>query len=163
MTTKSDIKLRRHWLCYSLSTNKAYCHPCWLFGTNSGVALVTGFDDRQHLSSRLQSHEESKQHLEACKIHETWCSRGIIDDVMDSSIFEKKKIIGAKFYNALSMCPYPGYAKSCISRAQKGEREWKPRKLLISDWVAFKIRPITRGSSEQTRGKCKVLAPQTSR
>ena len=48
--------------------------------------MVTGFDDRQHLSSRLQSHEESKQHLEACKIHETWCSRGIIDDVMDSSI-----------------------------------------------------------------------------
>ena len=53
MTTKSGNKLRRHWLCYSPSSNKAYCQPCWLFGTNSGIDFVTGFDVCQHLSSRL--------------------------------------------------------------------------------------------------------------
>ena len=89
MKTKCDVKLTRHWLCYSTILDKVYCQPCSLF-ENTCSRLVTGYDGWQHLSDALKTRQESISHLSAWKIQEIWSAHGIVDDVIDVSLHKEE-------------------------------------------------------------------------
>ena len=57
----------RHWLSYSLSTNKAYCIPCIAFSGPRGseVWSTAGFDDWRNGSRDIKRHESSAEHRNA--------------------------------------------------------------------------------------------------
>ena len=78
--TQSGVTLRRFWLCYSRSIDRVYCQPCWLFSCKNappsrpGTSFflqnplgTTGLNNGGHLSQRIQSHETSGNHAEACR------------------------------------------------------------------------------------------------
>jgi len=63
-------KCLRGWLSYSLSTNKIYCMQCFLFGTNLHKNLEkswtkNGFDSWKNLSSGIEYHELTNDHVNA--------------------------------------------------------------------------------------------------
>jgi hypothetical protein len=70
--SKCGIEVKREWLCYSPKLDKVYCQPCWLFADRcSGIGshtFISGYNDWRHLSRTVKVHQESKAHLEACKI-----------------------------------------------------------------------------------------------
>lgn len=53
----------RRWLVYSKSQNKVFCFPCRLFGNSQTQMVQGGCCDWKHLSSILQRHENTKEHM----------------------------------------------------------------------------------------------------
>lgn len=53
----------RRWLVYSNSQNKIFCFPCRLFGNSQTQMVQGGCCDWKHLSSILQRHENTKEHM----------------------------------------------------------------------------------------------------
>ena len=89
--SKCGITIKREWLCYSPKLNKVYCQPCCLFavepspsGRSGSNTLISGYDDWRHLSRVIKIHQESKAHIEACRVQETWRANRLIDDALDS-------------------------------------------------------------------------------
>ena len=86
--SKCGITVKRDWLCYSPQMNKVYCQPCWLFAVGqSGVnKMSSGYDDWKHLGGTVKLHQESKAHLDACKIHASWQANQNIDDAINCAL-----------------------------------------------------------------------------
>lgn len=60
-----DIYSRNTWICGCKVKNSFFCFPCILFGgSNCDVKWIkSGVNDLIHLSDRIKTHENSKQHL----------------------------------------------------------------------------------------------------
>ena len=75
--------------------DRVYCQPSWLFfhenvspGASYGLQNpwgTTGLNDWKHLLQRIQSHDSSTHHAEACVIYEEWRNRGIIEKALHES------------------------------------------------------------------------------
>ncbi|XP_060869531.1 uncharacterized protein LOC132944258 [Metopolophium dirhodum] len=53
----------RRWLVYSQSQDKIYCFPCTVFSNLQTQMIREGCCDWKHLSTILQRHEKSKEHM----------------------------------------------------------------------------------------------------
>ena len=82
--SKSGMALPRMWLCYSSSTDSAYCEPCWLFANRQSssfnAAWVNGVRDWRHLTPKIQKHECTETHLDACLLMQRWCLNKTLDE-----------------------------------------------------------------------------------
>lgn len=58
----SETQYRR-WLVYSKSQNKVFCFSCRLFGNSQTKIVQGGCCDWKHLSSILERHENTKEHM----------------------------------------------------------------------------------------------------
>lgn len=83
MKLKSGINVPRFWLCYSVGWNVAYCETCWLFANRQYAyyqdSWVNGINDWRHLSSKIDKHETSVQHIDARKNRSNWEKNLTID------------------------------------------------------------------------------------
>ncbi|KAL4090329.1 hypothetical protein QTP88_025188 [Uroleucon formosanum] len=83
LTTKSDTKIPRLWLCYSVRLDKSYCETCWLFADRGYSKFksdwIDGINDWNHLSQCIQRHECSIQHLDATKLRSICAKTHTID------------------------------------------------------------------------------------
>ena len=86
--SKCCIEVKRDWICYAPTLNKVYCQPCWPFavGCSESNTFISGYDDWRHLSRTVKVHQESKAHLEACKINENSRANETTDDAMKSAV-----------------------------------------------------------------------------
>jgi len=80
---KSGIQVPRFWLCYSVGLDSVYCETCWLFANRLYAffnnAWINGVNDWQHLSIKIDKHEMSVQHIDACKVRVLWVNNETID------------------------------------------------------------------------------------
>ncbi|XP_046688688.1 zinc finger MYM-type protein 5-like isoform X2 [Homalodisca vitripennis] len=89
LKSKSGLKLKRTWLCYSSKLDCVYCQPCWLFpGPVGGWDL--GLRDWKHLSDRIKTHENSQHHADSCLVYEQWRRHGSIDDALEKGLKEER-------------------------------------------------------------------------
>ncbi|CAH2311698.1 Hypothetical predicted protein [Pelobates cultripes] len=92
--TKTGLKIPVMWLCYSPKLNVAYCEPCWLFGDRKKAgfepAWAKGIQKWQRLSARIQVHESSQTHIEACVVYEQWRKNKTIDEENEKQIRQEK-------------------------------------------------------------------------
>lgn len=83
MKLKSGINVPRFWLCYSVGWNVAYCETCWLFANRQYAyyqdSWVNGINDWRHISSKIDKHESSVQHIDARKNRSNWEKNLTID------------------------------------------------------------------------------------
>lgn len=88
--TKTGLKLPLMWLCYSPKLNAAYCEPCWLFADRKKVgfepAWAKGIQKWQRLSAKIQIHESSQTHMEACVVYDQWRRNKTIDEENEKQI-----------------------------------------------------------------------------
>lgn len=93
--TKTGMKIKREWLCYSVKRDTVYCESCWLFSDrqspNYRSDWISGTNDWQHLSQRIKLHQQSQQHIHAVLDHHRWKRGKCIDDVLDEQVGEEKK------------------------------------------------------------------------
>ncbi|KAL4131520.1 hypothetical protein QTP88_008815 [Uroleucon formosanum] len=87
MKLKSGINVPRFWLCYSVGWNVAYCETCWLFANHQYAyyqdSWVNGINDWRHLSSKIEKHESSVQHIYARKNRSNWEKNLTIDKIVE--------------------------------------------------------------------------------
>lgn len=92
-TSKIGCRIPRKWLCYSPSTDRAYCEQCWLFGERRSAyhqpAWTIGINDWQGLSRKIKEHEFSRAHLAACVVYDTW-KHNLTIDAQISSEFKRE-------------------------------------------------------------------------
>lgn len=95
IVTKSGIKIKREWLCYSVKNDTVYCDSCWLFSDRQSPHYhsdwVNGMNDWQHLSQKIKVHQQSQQHINAVILHQRWKRGECIDDGIDEHMREEKK------------------------------------------------------------------------
>lgn len=59
-------EIQREWLIYSKKLDAVHCFPCRIFGIHSidsKMASASGYNDWQHLSRAIKTHESSETHL----------------------------------------------------------------------------------------------------
>ena len=54
---------------------------------------ITNLSDWRHLSQRIQNHESSTHHVEACVKYEQWRNMGTIEEALHESLLEKNKLL----------------------------------------------------------------------
>ncbi|XP_046686683.1 zinc finger MYM-type protein 1-like [Homalodisca vitripennis] len=91
LKSKSGLKLKRTWLCYSSKLDCVYCQPCWLFPQKGPVVgWDSGLRDWKHLSDRIKTHENSQHHADSCLVYEQWRRHGSIDDALEKGLKEER-------------------------------------------------------------------------
>lgn len=91
LKSKSGLKLKRTWLCYSSKLDCVYCQPCWLFPQKGPVGgWDSGLRDWKHLSDRIKTHENSQHHADSCLVYEQWRRHGSIDDALEKGLKEER-------------------------------------------------------------------------
>jgi hypothetical protein len=93
-TTKTGMKIKRQWLCYSVLNNTVYCESCWLFANrnsrNFRSEWVDGVNDWKHLSEKIKIHQQSDVHIDAVIVHQQWKRGGCIEEALDLNIREER-------------------------------------------------------------------------
>ena len=79
-------KKKRNWLCYSLSTGKAFCFQCKLFSPEDSAFSRSGFCDWKNATQRMVAHESSKAHRDATM---TLCRRAKASGHVNSLLIEQ--------------------------------------------------------------------------
>lgn len=89
-TNLAGHKIPRSWLCYSVILDKAYCESCWLFSDRKHAYFksnwITGINDWQHLSQKINKHQMSIQHIDAVKLRTIWVKNQTIDQSIENQI-----------------------------------------------------------------------------
>ncbi|XP_053161505.1 zinc finger MYM-type protein 5-like [Hemicordylus capensis] len=70
--SKSGLKLQRKWLCYSPTSDQAYCQPCWLFSQDREGGWVRGVRDWHNLKRKIEVHEGAVGHQECMTVLDHW-------------------------------------------------------------------------------------------
>lgn len=88
--TKTGMIIPREWLCYSAQGDYVYCQSCWLFADRSSSFYysnwVNGIRDWKGLSKKIDVHETSRVHIQACITLDLWKRRNTIDSSLESAI-----------------------------------------------------------------------------
>jgi len=67
--TRNGEELNRNWLCFSPANGRLYCFTCKLMCPDAlqsqSLLIGSGFCNWKHAVERLQSHEQSKEHIDA--------------------------------------------------------------------------------------------------
>ena len=89
-TNQVGIKFPRSWLCYSPKLDCCYCEPCWLFAKRNAPhynnAWVNGINAWKHLYKKIEKHESSQIHIDACVAYEQWKCNSTIDAELERSV-----------------------------------------------------------------------------
>ncbi|XP_053158078.1 zinc finger MYM-type protein 1-like isoform X1 [Hemicordylus capensis] len=70
--SNSGLILQRTWLCYSPTSDQAYCQPCWLFSHNREGGWVKGIRDWHNLKKKIEVHEGAVGHQECIAVLDHW-------------------------------------------------------------------------------------------
>ncbi|XP_046492919.1 uncharacterized protein [Neodiprion pinetum] len=63
--THNGETIKRSWLCFSPANGRIYCFVCKLVASTHSKFTHGGFSDWKHAGSRLEDHEQSKNHFNA--------------------------------------------------------------------------------------------------
>ncbi|XP_025406052.1 uncharacterized protein LOC112680228 [Sipha flava] len=92
-TLKSDVKIPRFWLYYSVGLDCVYCETCWLFANRHYSyfknAWIIGINDWPNLTNKITTHEKSLQHIETSKTCSLWKQNETIDKISERQYSEE--------------------------------------------------------------------------
>lgn len=66
--TKNGEIIKRNWISFSDKTKKLYCYVCMAFSPVSNSVFLEGLNDWNHVYSRINEHENSKNHQDASTV-----------------------------------------------------------------------------------------------
>lgn len=88
--TKTGMIIPREWLCYSVHGDYVFCQSCWLFADRSSAFYhsnwVNGVRDWKGLGKKINVHESSNIHVQACITFDLWKRCKTIDSSLESVI-----------------------------------------------------------------------------
>lgn len=162
--TKTGLKLPVTWLCYSPKLNAAYCEPCWLFGDRKKQgfepAWAKGIQKWQRLSAKIQIHENSQSHIEACIVYDQWRRNKTIDEESEKTIRRESmfwrqalhRIVNVTLTMAMANLAFRGHREK-IGEINNGNF------LTIVELLA-EYDPVLKDILQRPQGTVKYLSPQ---
>jgi hypothetical protein len=129
--TKGGLKFSRSWLCYSPKLNRSYCEPCWLYADRVKLmhyAWIDGINDWQGLSKKINIHEASTLHQEACAIYDLWKKGNMIDKNLESQVRKESnfwrqvlhRLLNVSLFLAQQNIAFRGHSEHVGSGEAKG-------------------------------------------
>lgn len=121
--TKTGMSLPREWLCYSAQGDFVYCHSCWLFADRCSPFYhsnwVNGVRDWKGLAKKINVHETSNLHVQACVTLDLWKRHKTIDSSLESAIQKEEN----KWYKILHRIVNVTLTLASCNLAFRGHRE----------------------------------------
>ncbi|XP_053156183.1 zinc finger MYM-type protein 1-like [Hemicordylus capensis] len=126
--SKSGLKLQRKWLCYSPTSDKAYCQPCWLFSQDREGAWVKGVCDWYNLGRKIELHEGGVGHQECSTVLDHWQLKKTVSAEAEAAIMKEAnfwrqvldRIISVTLTLAMSNLAFRGHREDVSSGGNRG-------------------------------------------
>ena len=89
-TTRTGVKLSRHWLTFDDAEKRLHCSLCLAYSNCAGC-FTTGLADFTHVYQRIEEHKCSKSHLASVEAFLIRKSSGNIVHLVDNSVLGIRK------------------------------------------------------------------------